>query len=264
MSDNANMQKDGNKLQGFTKIWNGLPMVQFKKNFIIPLIVAMGNVVMDGVPLPDTILGVDHGGHAAGAPAGTAAQNIQRRTRVRRIFSILLAHMDPNSAVYDILSTEYNNDGLLALRYIQQDGIGNIPMSVAQRTRLTKRWDNFTIQSENIKISLNTIAELGNKIRTLAKEFDPPQNNLDMYGKFSEEVASVTTTSYEVLNAIKYLQIPSAQERRNGQTAQAAQVAEEEEQPAADDVEDDESDADSKYDAQFAAVEGDENDYHEW
>ena len=71
MSDNANMQKDGNKLQGFTKIWNGLPMVQFKKNFIIPLIVAMGNVVMDGVPLPDTILGVDHGGHANGAPNGT-------------------------------------------------------------------------------------------------------------------------------------------------------------------------------------------------
>ena len=174
MSDNANVQKDGNKLQGFTKIWNGLPMVQFKKNFIIPLIVAMGNVVMDGVPLPDTILGVDHGGHHANAPNGTAAQVIQRRTRIRRIFAILLAHMDPNSAVYNTLSTEYDNDGLIALRYIQEDGVGNIPMSSAQRSKLQKRWDNFTVQSENIKISLNTIAELGNKISTFAKEFDPP------------------------------------------------------------------------------------------
>ena len=56
MSDAANVKTDGNKLQGFTKIWVGLPMIQFKKNFIIPLVVAMGNVVMDGVPpLPDTI-----------------------------------------------------------------------------------------------------------------------------------------------------------------------------------------------------------------
>ena len=76
--------------------------------------------------------------------------------------------------------------------------------------------------------------------------------------------ATATGISDEILNAIKYPHIPSAQERRNGQTAQAAQVAEEEEQPAADDVEDDESDADSKYDAQFAAIEGDENNYHEW
>ena len=62
MSDSANTKTDGNKLQGFTKTWDGLPMVQFKKNFLIPLVVAMGNVVMDGVPLPDTIQGVDAGG----------------------------------------------------------------------------------------------------------------------------------------------------------------------------------------------------------
>ena len=77
--------------------------------------------------------------------------------------------------------------------------------------------------------------------------------------------ASTSGISDEILNAIKYPHIPSAQERRNGQTAQAAQVAEEEEQPAADDVQDDdESDADSKYDAQFAAVEGDGDDYQNW
>ena len=67
MSDGVNFKTDGNKLQGFTKIWDGLPMIQFKKNFIIPLVVAMGNVVMDGVPLPDTIRGVDAGGNANGA-----------------------------------------------------------------------------------------------------------------------------------------------------------------------------------------------------
>ena len=66
-------------------------MIQFKKNFLIPLVVAMGNVVMDGVPLPDTIQGVDAGGHAANAPAGNAAQQNQRRVRIRRIFAIYFA-----------------------------------------------------------------------------------------------------------------------------------------------------------------------------
>ena len=66
-------------------------------------------------------------------------------------------------------------------------------MSSAQRSKLQKRWDNFTVQSENIKISLNTIAELGNKISTFAKEFDPPKSNLDMYGKFLEALPLTTT-----------------------------------------------------------------------
>ena len=69
----------------------------------------------------------------------------------------------------------------------------------------------------------------------------------------------------EILNAIKYPHIPSAQERRNGKAAQAAQVTEDEDKEERAEKEDeDESDSDSKYEAQFAAVEGDEADYTEW
>ena len=70
----------------------------------------------------------------------------------------------------------------------------------------------------------------------------------------------------EILNAIKYPHIPSALERRNGTVAQAAQVAEEEDkEERAEEHDEDESDSDSKYEAQFAAAEGNEADhYTEW
>ena len=75
----------------------------------------------------------------------------QRRTRIRRIFAILLAHMDPNSSVYNTLSTEYDNDGLIALRYIQEDGVGNIPMSSLLSARNLR--SAGTISPFNLKTS---------------------------------------------------------------------------------------------------------------
>ena len=66
-------------------------------------------------------------------------------------------------------------------------------------------------------------------------------------------------------SGVRIQTIPSAQERRNGKAAQAAQVTEEDgKEERVEEQDEDESDSDSKYEAQFAAVEGDEADYTEW
>ena len=136
MTDNANIKLDGNKLKDFNKTWDGLPMHRFRKNFYIPFLFALGSIIMDGVALRDTINGVDHGGHANGAPNANAAQQAQRQSRIRRIFSVLMAHIDPTSAIYSELEADYDNEGLIALDYIQEDGVGNKPIPTTEISKI--------------------------------------------------------------------------------------------------------------------------------
>ena len=96
-SDNANIKLDGNKLRDFNKTWDGIPMFYFRKIFYLPLVMAMGSVVMDGVALRDTINLNDPG--APGIP-GNAAQTNQRNARIRRIFAIMMCHIDAECDLY--------------------------------------------------------------------------------------------------------------------------------------------------------------------
>ena len=125
MTDRANVQTDTNKLKDFNKIWDGLPMKHFVKNWFTPFIMALGSVVMDGHSLRDTWNAVDPGANGA----GTAAQQAHTLTRNRRIFSTLINYIDPTSAVRDYLISDFNDDGILALTYIRQDDVGNLPLS---------------------------------------------------------------------------------------------------------------------------------------
>ena len=107
MTDNTNIKLDGNRLKDFSKTWDGMPMHHFRKIWYIPFLMAIGSVIMDGVACRDTINGVDNGG--PNGPAGNAAQNNQRQARIRRIFTILMCHIDSQSAIYTELERDYNN-----------------------------------------------------------------------------------------------------------------------------------------------------------
>ena len=51
MTDNVNIKLDGNKLKEFNKTFDGLPILHFRKIFYIPFLMALGSIIMDGVPL---------------------------------------------------------------------------------------------------------------------------------------------------------------------------------------------------------------------
>ena len=55
MTDNANIKLDGNRMKDFTKTWDGMPMKNFRKNFYLPFLMAIGNIIMDGVACRDTV-----------------------------------------------------------------------------------------------------------------------------------------------------------------------------------------------------------------
>ena len=127
---------NANKLKDFDKIWTGLPMNFFYRNWLFPFIVALGNIVMDGHSLRDTYNQVDPGANGL----GNATQNQHTNTRNRRIFAILIAHIDPNAAVRQYLIDEFNDDGIAALTFIAQDDIGNIPLHPSVIDEMENEW----------------------------------------------------------------------------------------------------------------------------
>ena len=134
MTDKANVVDDANKLKDFEKVWDGNPMHHFDRNWFLPFIVALGSVVMDGHSLRDTWNQVDPGANGA----GTAAQNQQTLTRNRRIFATLIKYIKPGSFVSTYLQRDFDNEGILALQYIRQDDIGNLPLSPGAENKLQR------------------------------------------------------------------------------------------------------------------------------
>ena len=186
MTDNANIKLDGNRMKDFTKTWDGMPMKNFRKLFYLPFLMAIGNIIMDGVACRDTINGVDHGG--PNGPAANAAQNNQRNGRIRRIFAVLMCHIDSNSAVYSLLQSEYDNEGLVALQYVQEDHVGNLPLSSSEVAKLNNEW----LQLDFHKVELNrfTILKYAEKIQLLAEDFPTAKTNQEKYDKFLDGLPS--------------------------------------------------------------------------
>ena len=157
MSDRPRID-DGNKLKDFEKVWNGIPLSFFMRLWLLPFIVALGNVVMDGHSLRDTYNQVDPGANGA----GTAAQQQHTQTRNRRIFSILIAHISPNAAVRNYLIQEYNDDGIAAIAYIEQDDVGNIPLQPSVIEEMEEEWIAMNMENSNIVISATCVLDWGN------------------------------------------------------------------------------------------------------
>ena len=180
MTDRANVQTDTNKLKDFNKIWDGLPMKHFVKNWFTPFIMALGSVVMDGHSLRDTWNAVDPGANGA----GTAAQQAHTLTRNRRIFSTLINYIDPTSAVRDYLISDFNDDGILALTYIRQDDVGNLPLSPDEAHQMQMDWDAMNMENTGITISDNCILKWGNSVQQKGSLFPTAKTNQEMYNKF--------------------------------------------------------------------------------
>ena len=185
MTDNVNIKLDGNKLKEFNKTFDGLPILHFRKIFYIPFLMALGSIIMDGVPLRETVNGTDIGGANNNAVANEA-QTRQREMRIHRIFSILMAHINPACALYKELEQDFGNNGLIALRYVCEDNVGNLPISETELTKMNTKWLKFNFQSENIKIDKNTVANFGDRIQVFGGEFDPIKTPREMYDKFLE------------------------------------------------------------------------------
>ena len=180
MTDNTNIKLDGNRLRDFSKTWDGMPMHGFRTKFYIPFLMAIGNIIMDGVACRDTINGVDHGGD--NGPAGNAAQVTQRNARIRRIFTVLMSHIDPTSGIYRELERDFQNDGLIALRYIQQDDVGNLPYSPTELAKMNSAW--IQLDFTKVPLSRNTVLKYSEKIQLDALEFPTNKTTQEQYDKF--------------------------------------------------------------------------------
>ena len=180
MTDNTNIKLDGNRLKDFSKTWDGMPMHNFRKNYYIPFLMAIGSVIMDGVACRDTINGVDAAG--PNGPAGNAAQNNQRQARIRRIFTILMCHIDSQSAIYAELERDFNNQGVIAINYLLEDHVGNLPLSAAQISKLDSSWNSLDYQK--VPLSKYTILKYAEKIEVMADEFPNGKTSQQKYDKF--------------------------------------------------------------------------------
>ena len=199
-TDNINTQFGINRLPGFEKMFIQ-PIHNLSRLFIIPFCMALGNITMDNVSLLDTYSGMDAAGPNAPIPAGqqaapppNQAQINQRDARVRRIYSALLAHIDKNSAIYDDIEAQFGiaRNGIAAINYIRQDGVGNIPLLPSEVNAMNNSWITMNYKTLPATVTYdisNTrmlVMNWGNAVRRYANDFPNGKTNWEMYNKFLE------------------------------------------------------------------------------
>ena len=173
-------------LKGFSKMFTG-PMRNFQRTFFLPFIMGLGNLSQDNVSLRDTWNGVDIGGHNWGGAAANPAQIAQKDGRNRRIFAILLAHIDPRCAIYEEIRESFPDDGISSMRYLEQNG--DIPYSPEELAELDNQWNTMTWKYlpksiPTIEMNEDTIREWGNAVKIYSREFANAKTLRQQYDKF--------------------------------------------------------------------------------
>ena len=99
-----------------------------------------------------------------------------------------MCHIDSNSAVYSLLQSECDNEGLVALQYVQEDHVGNLPLTPSEVSKLNSEW----LQLDFHKVELNrlTILKYAEKIQLLAEGFPVAKTNQEKYDKFLDGLPS--------------------------------------------------------------------------
>ena len=191
-TDTQSVRDKENTLKGFNKMYVG-PIRNFQRMWFVPFIMGLGSVSMDNTSLRDTWNGVDIGGpNNVGGVGGAAvnANNVQiaqREGRIRRIYTIVLAYIDPTCATYDEIVENFADDGIAALLHLGQ--VGDIPYTPEEVTELENEWNTMTYR--NIPSDLSPVVvdeELprrwGNAVKMEARKFNVVKTNREQYTKF--------------------------------------------------------------------------------
>lgn len=181
---------------GFNLIWDGIAIFFFNRKFLIPLLNALGNITNDGYTLKDTAMGIDAGGaNGLIVPPGAVLGNVngqaqvhandaqmrQHSTRVRRIFSIIMSHIDRQCHVYHELERDYANMGLHAIAYLRANGPKPLPEH--QITKMQTIWQMTTADKMGLAYDHRTFWRFYNFLVRMAEDFPVPKTNADICQK---------------------------------------------------------------------------------
>ena len=158
---------------GFDKKWNGIPMYHFSRIWFQPFLNACGQISVDGASLKDRFLGIDPGSDNGpiirpglqlanynGVPQVHAsdAQMRQMMNRNRRLYAVVLSHIEASCYFYSELETDYANNGRAAALLVQDRGVK--PFAPEKLAEMEADWMAMTCVTLRIKIDEQTAAFL--------------------------------------------------------------------------------------------------------
>ena len=191
MTDNPNVQLDANTLKkfGFSKKFDGIPILYFDRDVFKPFLNALGQVSVENATLKDTYDNIDPGAEdgpiiAPGLPLGNyngvpqvhanAAQVRHHNDRDRRLYNMVLASTVVGSATYEELEREYANLGRRSCLYIRD--IHYLEMDEHVLAKMEHDWTSMSVVSLKIKIDDYTLAKWLDRVLVKSSEFQPEKS----------------------------------------------------------------------------------------
>jgi hypothetical protein len=180
------VQKDYATLPGMKVFWDGKPMNEFDLLFIDPLKMSMGAISQDGYTLLQCALGTDAAGYSPlanpGYAAATPLQRQQNANRNHRLFACIMNYILSTTPIYILLMQTFVNDGISALRMIQQ--FGRLPWTSIQLRKMESFWDELSLLGLKIAITSYSLFLLSHRIQTEGRRLG--KTNAQMKTKFCQ------------------------------------------------------------------------------
>ena len=182
---------------GFEKKFNGHPILNFVRVFVMPFMNACAQVSHDGSTLKEHILETDPGGRYGyiirqGLPLGVYkgvpqihandAQTRSWNTRSLRLYGSLMYHIDNKSYIYMEIEENCMNNGLAALEYLKQ--MGELVLDDAMRIKMERVWDELSLASAKISIGRELVAKWFDVVMMASVDFVPEKTYAECRIKF--------------------------------------------------------------------------------
>ena len=175
-------------LANHTKIWDGLPAHDWDKSWNATFFASLGNIRIDGSTLAQTATATDIGsaGGVPNAAGATVAQLAQHAVRLQVLQQIILQYIQPDTEIYDVISTQFIGEGYAAYLYINQVGIGPKAIDVVKAKEMAKDWDLMTMENTVTCESLdeNSVSKWANIVNQIGKRFQPAKTCAELRIKF--------------------------------------------------------------------------------
>ena len=195
--NNINTHVNLLKMYGFDKNFDGVPFHHFNKLWLKPFLNACGQISVDGATLKERYMGIDPGANdgpiiAPGLPLGqyngvqqihaNDAQMRQCNNRDRRLYAVLLSHIEITSYLYMQLEEDFANMGRRAVLYVAH--VGPKLFQEHEIAAMETEWAQMGVTSLRLKIEDNTLGKYYNEVMLRSADFVPEKSFGQCRAKF--------------------------------------------------------------------------------